>query len=369
MRALFALVRDFEEAYAAEKRRRGVLDFSDLEHRTVELLVGPDGPTELAGQLSGRYAEIMVDEYQDTNEVQNAIFSALSRAGKNLFLVGDVKQSIYRFRLADPTIFLEKYRTFPSYEYAREGESRRINLSKNFRSRPEVLEGGNFLFRNLMSVEFGEMDYTPEEFLYPGPDFPEIPNPAVELDALDLSGEDEEERPAEERAARVSRDLQEARFAARRIRALLDEGFPVGDGKGGVRPAEPSDIVILLRSPNTVLPHYARALAERGVPWEADGGGLLCLHRSQCGPLAPPDRGQSPAGRAPHLGPALPGVRLYRRPAGPAAGGLPGWRLLPGGLLRGRAGGRALPRLPGGTGGAALRRGRSELLSAALAAV
>ena len=273
VRALFALVRDFEGAYAAEKSRRGVLDFSDLEHLTVELLVGPEGPTELAGQLSGRYAEIMVDEYQDTNEVQNAIFSALSREGKNLFLVGDVKQSIYRFRLADPTIFLEKYRTFPSYEHAREGESRRINLSKNFRSRPEVLEGANFLFRNLMSVEFGEMDYTPEEFLYPGPDFPEIPNPAVELDALDLSGEDEEERPAEERAARVSRDLQEARFAAARIRALLDEGFPVGDGKGGGRPAEPSDIVILLRSPNTVLPHYARALAERGISWEADGGG------------------------------------------------------------------------------------------------
>ena len=274
VRALFALVRDFEAAYTAEKTRRGVLDFSDLEHLAVRLLVGEDGPTELAEQLSRRYSEIMVDEYQDTNEVQNAIFSALSCRGENLFLVGDVKQSIYRFRLADPTIFLEKYRTFPSYEHARPGEPRRINLTKNFRSRPEILEGANFLFRSLMSVAFGEMDYTPEEFLYPGPDFPESVNPAVELDVLDLSGEDaEEDRPREEQAARVSKDLQEARFAARRVRAMLDEGFPVCDGRGGVRPVEPGDMVILLRSPGTVLPHYARALAERGIPWEAEGGG------------------------------------------------------------------------------------------------
>ena len=273
VRALFALVRDFEAAYTAEKTRRGVLDFSDLEHLAVRLLVGEDGPTELAEQLSRRYSEIMVDEYQDTNEVQNAIFSALSCRGENLFLVGDVKQSIYRFRLADPTIFLEKYRTFPSYEHARPGEPRRINLTKNFRSRPEILEGANFLFRSLMSVAFGEMDYTPEEFLYPGPDFPESVNPAVELDVLDLSGEDaEEDRPREEQAARVSKDLQEARFAARRVRAMLDEGFPVCDGRG-VRPVEPGDMVILLRSPGTVLPHYARALAERGIPWEAEGGG------------------------------------------------------------------------------------------------
>src|SRR5699024_5282970 len=107
-----------------------------------------------------RYDEIMVDEYQDTNEVQNAIFTALSRDGTNLFLVGDVKQSIYRFRLADPTIFLGKYRVWPDYTGAAEGEPRRLILSKNFRSRPEVLEGANFLFRNLMSTSFGEMDYT-----------------------------------------------------------------------------------------------------------------------------------------------------------------------------------------------------------------
>ena len=266
VRGLFALVKDFEGAYAAEKARRGMVDFADLEHMAVRLLVGEDGaPTELARQWSARYDEIMVDEYQDTNEVQNAIFTALSREGRNLFLVGDVKQSIYRFRLADPTIFLGKYRAFADYTQAAEGEERRLILSRNFRSRPEVLEGANFVFRNVMSADFGEMDYTADEALYPGAPFPPDGRYAVELDAVDASAEGEEEKTA--------RDLIEARFAAKRIRALVDGGFPVSDGEGGGRPVRPADIVILLRSPNTVLHHYARALGERDIPWEAEGGG------------------------------------------------------------------------------------------------
>ena len=268
MRGLFALVRDFEEAYAAEKARRGLVDFSDLEHMAVRLMVGEDGqPTELARQWSTRYDEIMVDEYQDTNEVQNAIFSALSKNGTNLFMVGDVKQSIYRFRLADPTIFLGKYRSFKPYTEAGEGEERRVILSRNFRSRPEVLEGCNDLFRAVMSVPFGEMEYADDQALYPGASYEPDPAYCVELDALDgdIDGE--------EGAEKVSRDLLEARFAARRIQELLDEGFTVSDGEGGTRPVRPSDMVILLRSPNTVLRHYARALAERDILWEAEGGG------------------------------------------------------------------------------------------------
>ena len=268
MRGLFALVRDFEGAYAAEKARRGLLDFSDLEHMAVKLLVGEDGrPTELARQWSGRYDEIMVDEYQDTNQVQNAIFTAISRDGTNLFMVGDVKQSIYRFRLADPTIFLEKYRSFKPCGEAGEGEERRVILSRNFRSRPEVLEGCNDLFRAVMSVPFGEMEYSQDQALYPGAPYEPDRAYRVELDALDgdVGGEEGTEQ--------VGRDLLEARFAARRIRELLDGNFPVSDGEGGTRPVRPSDIVILLRSPNTVLRHYARALGERDILWEAEGGG------------------------------------------------------------------------------------------------
>ena len=269
VRGLFALVEDFSAAYTAEKRRRSLLDFADLEHLAVALLTEDGAPTELAEQWSARFDEVMVDEYQDTNEVQNAIFQAVSGGGRKLFLVGDVKQSIYRFRLADPTIFLEKYRTFRPAGEAAEGEPRRILLTRNFRSRPQVLEGANDLFRALMSREFGEMDYGPDESLYPGAAFPgNEADYAVELDAVDLSGGgdgEEGETPA--------RDLLEARFVARRVRELLDEGFPVSDGEGGLRPVRCADIVVLLRSPNTVLQHYARAFGERDIPWEAEGGG------------------------------------------------------------------------------------------------
>ena len=272
IRGLFALVRDFEAAYTAEKARRSLLDFSDLEHLAARLLTGEKGePTELARRWGERFDEVMVDEYQDTNAVQNAIFTALTDGGKNLFMVGDVKQSIYRFRLADPTIFLSKYRSYKLWTEAEEGEPRRVALSQNFRSRPQVLEGCNYIFRNVMSETFGEMDYTDAEALIPGGAFPgEDDSPyAVELDALDCSMGDGEDEGGE----KPPRDLLEARFVARRARELLDGPFPVSDGGGGRRGVQPGDMVILLRSPGTVLHHYAAALGELDIPWEAEGGG------------------------------------------------------------------------------------------------
>ncbi len=265
MRGLFALVRDFASAYYAEKNRRGLLDFSDLEHQSLRLLVGEDGhPTETAALWAGRYAEIMVDEYQDTNEVQNAIFTALSRGEQNLFMVGDVKQSIYRFRLADPTIFLRKYNTFKPYTSASAGESRSVTLTRNFRSRREVLASVNDLFEAVMSADFGEMDYTERERLVAGGDFPEQAGCATEFNVIDCGqqgiGED----------GKTDKNFTEARFAAARIRQMLDEGFPVSDGEGGTRPVRPGDIVILLRSPGTSLHHYTRALTEQELPWQAE---------------------------------------------------------------------------------------------------
>ncbi len=266
VRGLFALVRDFTAAYAAEKSRRGLMDFFDLEHAALGLLREADGtPAALARQLSTRYTEVMVDEFQDTNEVQNAIFDAISGSGRKLFLVGDVKQSIYRFRLADPTIFLGKYLTFRSYTEAVEGENRRVTLSRNFRSRPEVLESVNYLFQNIMSVEFGEMDYTGEEALYPGAAFPERDGCRTELDVLDCGALEAGG------SGRTDKNLIEARFVARRIRRMLDEGQLVSDEAGGMRPARPEDMVILLRSPGTVLSAYMQALTEQGLPWDAEG--------------------------------------------------------------------------------------------------
>lgn len=265
MEALLELCMDFSAAYQEEKLRRNVTDFSDQEHYAVRLLLGEDGrPTALAGVTAERYREVMVDEYQDTNQVQNCIFDAVSHGGRTLFTVGDVKQSIYRFRLADPTIFLEQYRVYPDAARAAEGEPRRILLSQNFRSRAPVLDGANFVFSHIMSREMGEVEYGTEEKLYFGAAYlPPREDCQTEFHLLipPQDGETEDKIPSA---------LLEAHFAAERIDSMLKEGFPVTDEDTGVlRPCRPEDFVILMRSPGPRLHHYTRALTERGIPCAA----------------------------------------------------------------------------------------------------
>ena len=259
MLALLRLTERFSQRYQAEKVRRNAMDFSDQEHYAVTLLCGQDDePTDLARQVSQRYQEIMVDEYQDTNEVQDCIFRAISRAGRNLFTVGDVKQSIYRFRLADPTIFMGKYRQFADAADAEEGQPRRMVLSRNFRSRGEVLEATNFVFSDIMSQEMGEMDYTDQEKLYFGAAY-YTPAAGRETELHVVSVEDTPDQT-------LDRTEAEARFTARRIRQLLDEKFPVQAGEGAMRPVRPEDIVILMRSPRSRMQTFTRALAREGIP-------------------------------------------------------------------------------------------------------
>ena len=265
MQALLALTLDFGAAYAAEKRRRSLVDFSDLEHMTAQLLTDEDGaPTELAHQLSGRYTEIMVDEYQDVSEVQDLIFRAVSREGSNLFFVGDVKQSIYRFRLADPTIFLDKYARFADYREAAPGTPRRILLRENFRSRRAVLEAANHVFSNIMSRALGELDYDDAARLRAGASYPGD-DVLPELAVLELPDADDD-APTPEKAA------LEADYVARRIRALIDGGTPVWEN-GAERPAHYGDVVILLRSANSVGPVYRAALEAQGIPVSAETSG------------------------------------------------------------------------------------------------
>ncbi|MCI9038183.1 MAG: helicase-exonuclease AddAB subunit AddA, partial [Oscillospiraceae bacterium] len=261
MEALLALCVDFSAAYQKEKLRRNAADFSDQEHYAVRLLLGEDGaPTELARVVSGRYREVMVDEYQDTNQVQNCVFDAISHQGRTLFTVGDMKQSIYRFRLADPSIFLKKYRAYPPAAEADEGEPRKILLSQNFRSRQPVLDAVNFVFEAIMSQEMGELDYGEEERLNFGAAYlPPREDCQTEFHLLTL--------PRDKEVRHVPGALAEARFVAERIARLLEEGYPVTDGDTGqLRPCRPEDIVVLMRSPNPRLRHYTRALAERGIP-------------------------------------------------------------------------------------------------------
>ena len=260
--ALFDLAEEFDRRFTREKRRRGLLDFSDLEHETIALLTDrySGEPTAAARDIAARYHEVMVDEYQDCNEVQDTIFRAVSHQGQRLFMVGDVKQSIYRFRLADPFIFLQKYRTYA--DHAAPGAPRRVLLQQNFRSQPAVLEAVNHVFRTCMSVEVGELDYGDAEALYPGAVRAALPTPAVELHVI---------QGGEEGQTRVAR---EAAFVAERIRTMLDAGELIADGDQ-LRPVTPGDIVILLRSPRSVAADYLAALSARGIPAEGGGGGNL----------------------------------------------------------------------------------------------
>ena len=259
MLALLDLTAEFIRALQQEKVRRNAADFSDQEHYAVELLLSADGsPTELARQIAENYVEIMVDEYQDTNEVQNCIFSAISHKGENLFTVGDVKQSIYRFRLAQPEIFLEKYQSYRHADAAAPGQARKILLTRNFRSRPEVLEATNFIFRHILSRQMGEMDYGPEEQLYPGARFTPAPDRETELHLVSVENTEDED---------FDRTRVEADFVAGLVRRMLDEGYPVQGEDGALRPVEPEDIVLLMRSPRSRMADFGAAMSRCGIPY------------------------------------------------------------------------------------------------------
>ena len=260
--ALCDTVQLFMDAYQAEKLRRGVVDFNDLEHFAVQLLVDEhDAPTQLAREM--HFSEIMVDEYQDTNAVQDAIFRAVSDDEKNIFMVGDVKQSIYRFRLANPDIFLHKYQAYHDAEQVFDDAPRRVVLSKNFRSRPQVLNSVNYLFSALMSEELGDLAYTDREALHVGASFPQgTDDYRTEFCVLETKS-DEEDAPETIR--------QEAAYCASRVREMLDTGFRVTDKQTGqLRPCRPEDFVILLRSVKNKAGVFQQELISRGIPAGAD---------------------------------------------------------------------------------------------------
>lgn len=263
MKALLRLTLSFDRAYLAEKRRRAELDFADLEHFTARLLTDADGrPSSVARELSRRYTEIMVDEYQDVSRVQDMIFRAVSRDGENLFMVGDVKQSIYRFRLADPGIFTEKYLGYSDFEDADEGEPVRIMLQENFRSRSQVINAVNHVFSCCMSERLGELEYDDKARLKTGASYPDAV-PVPELCVVEYSPDEDENADKTE---------IEAAFVAQRIRALIDGAVPVTD-RGVTRPARWSDVAVIMRSANTVGEVYRRELAKLGIPVAAGQGG------------------------------------------------------------------------------------------------
>lgn len=303
---LLRLTSMFDQAYRDAKRERNVLDFNDLEHLALEVLYkreeSGDGeervsrsPSQVADELSRQYEEILVDEYQDSNYVQEALITSISRERfgyPNVFMVGDVKQSIYRFRLARPELFMDKYET-----YSREKSLyQMIELQQNFRSRESVLTSVNDVFYQIMTKNLGGITYTPETALYPGANFEEVSRKTV----LGLEGDDGDEgEPDRQEAGPVSlkagtptelllvdtgadalRQLDEdsldytakeleARLIAGRIRQLVSEGqgMLVWDkSRGAYRRARYGDMVILLRSMTGWSEVFVNVLMNEGIP-------------------------------------------------------------------------------------------------------
>ena len=264
---LIELVKQFGREYSAEKDKMNSADFSDILHRALNLLAVSDGSggyikTNLARELSSHYVEILVDEYQDINEAQDMIFRAISDDENNLFTVGDVKQSIYRFRQAMPEIFLRRRGTTHSFESGKYPLG--ITLGSNFRSRVGVTSCVNYIFRQLMSTEAGELEYDDSEELNAAAEYPERDTPDCELHVVTDKGN------------RADTLEAQARYVARYIDRTVREGKTLVTKSGALRPASYGDFCILLRTAKNVSSVYANALSERGIPvFSPETGGFF----------------------------------------------------------------------------------------------
>lgn len=264
---LIELVKQFGREYSAEKDKMNSADFSDVLHRALNLLAVSDGSggyikTDLARELSSHYVEILVDEYQDINEAQDMIFRAISADENNLFTVGDVKQSIYRFRQAMPEIFLRRRSTTHSFESGKYPLG--ITLGSNFRSRVGVTSCVNYIFRQLMSTEAGELEYDDSETLNAAAKYPERDTPDCELHVVTDKGN------------RADTLEAQARYVAKYIERTVREGKMLVTKGGALHPASYGDFCILLRTAKNVSSVYANALSERGIPvFSPETGGFF----------------------------------------------------------------------------------------------
>ena len=260
---LIELVREFMRMYQRRKRVRRVLDFGDLEHKMLDLLTGKSRSciTAIANEIGNRFREVMVDEYQDSNEVQDRIFAALTEKRQNCFMVGDVKQSIYQFRLADPDIFIKKYNAYEPAETASAGQGRKVLLSSNFRSSGGVIQAVNDVFSTCMSPQVGGVSYNEDEYLREG--IPHIPLGDQEIELHGI-------------CVREDTYAEESAFVAKRIAELLDGKHMVRNGDT-LRPVQPDDIVILLRSPGSVGNDFKLALEALGISCDTGNGTDLLM--------------------------------------------------------------------------------------------
>ncbi len=286
-KALSDITIRFMHAFSQAKREKQIIDFHDYEHFCLKVLVDPASeyphviPTEAAKAISEKYEEIFIDEYQDSNMVQEMILSAVSRESRrenNRFMVGDVKQSIYRFRLAMPEIFMDKY-----YAYSKDvgAKQRKLVLSKNFRSHPEVLSAVNFIFRQIMSPSFGDVPYDKDAMLYPGLKLPECTAPhggSTEVHLIDEKMDQETKEMLEDTLSEEIREQKqrhiELKLIIRRIRELMAEGYQVYDKHTGTyRPLQFGDVAIIMRSVRLWAGVLEEVCGAEGIPYYAEVGG------------------------------------------------------------------------------------------------
>jgi len=283
--ALKNIVLDFKKLFEEKKAEKNIIDFNDIEHLALKILVKKDEkgkivPTEVAKKYMDKFSEIAIDEYQDSNLVQEYILTSISN-GRNMFMVGDVKQSIYKFRQACPELFLEKYETYkkidefdvgagPVSAQEKISNSLKIQLFKNFRSRENVLKYTNIIFENIMSKKLGDINYTEEEFLNLGASYPESKGTEhnIEINIIDLNEEDEEEQSEENEI--VENIMVEAKLVAKKIQDLINSKYKVYDRKLGYRDIEYKDIVILLRSTSDKAEIYEKELSKLEIPVFSD---------------------------------------------------------------------------------------------------
>lgn len=299
IRMLLTVTADFMDAFLAKKQERNMLDFSDLEHFALEILVDRETkqPTQTAGDLRKQFEEVMIDEYQDSNYVQEALLAAVAGAD-NRFMVGDVKQSIYRFRMARPELFMEKYDAYcsesedgqagnvegaennlcESGSSASDGDcglNRKIDLHKNFRSRPEVLQTVNDIFYRIMAKDLGNVEYDAAAALYPGMEFPKSSDPdmfrtevllADPRDWEEFAGSGETDSNSWDMRSDGTGGSPEAVMIAQKIRRLMVHQQVTDKQTGQLRPMEYRDVVILLRGIGSFGQELTEVLKSYGIP-------------------------------------------------------------------------------------------------------
>ena len=282
LKKLENLILEFTKEFSKRKRDKNIVDFYDIEHFALEILLKTDEngnvqKSEIAKKYENKFKEVAIDEYQDSNLVQEYILTAVSN-NKNIFMVGDVKQSIYKFRQAMPELFLEKYENYKKKEEKQEDDNLKIQLFKNFRSKENVLKFTNNIFQDIMSKQLGDILYNEEEYLNLGSSYPEVEqNQKIEINVIQTKEIEDEEKTYIEENEELQDDEHiedielEARFVANKIQELIENRYQVYDKKkDAYRDIEYKDIVILLRATSKSAPIYEQEILNLGMPVFAD---------------------------------------------------------------------------------------------------